>query len=340
MAMAYALAQQLVSPSSVSLNNLHCRKLLSTNTSGTGASVTGLAFCSPNSSRPGNSVRAREGRGVSQPGRSVQTLSVCTKVLEQIVKKTTWQKSETRIRAQDEDFEVEDALDYDIDLPDDEEEDEGDQRDYETDYDMPVGEYPVQESETFMSTEGVEEERVVDYKIDEEEFHKLSLYDCDFFIRKVPDPDNDVYDFREPLRCMKSNYYYVEVTEPPVDTPRAPLSKTEYLSMKVFLIKHLRNVKTADDDFILDFEEIYVIDSATKSIKRADVKVEVETGKNRDRTAETLIVRDDGNTFRLIPSELKSTPDEVIGEVQWERTRENMENYLRGFRDYEKSNWF
>jgi len=288
---------------------------------------------------------------------------VCTEVLEQIVKKTTWQKSGTRIRAQDEDFEVEDALDYDIDLPDDEEEDEGDQRDYETDYDMPVGEYPVQESETFMSTEGVEEERVVDYKIDEEEFHKLSLYDCDFFIRKVPDPDNDVYDFREmyvtppdtdvyaiprvignmpkkPLRCMKSNYYYVEVTEPPVDTPRAPLSKTEYLSMKVFLIKHLRNVKTADDDFILDFEEIYVIDSATKSIKRADVKVEVETGKNRDRTAETLIVRDDGNTFRLIPSELKSTPDEVIGDVQWERTRENMENYLRGFRDYEKSNWF
>lgn len=46
-----------------------------------------------------------------------------------------------------------------------------------------------------------------------------------------------------------------------------------YLSMQVFLIKHLRNVKTADDDFILDFEEIYVIDSATKSIKRADVKV-------------------------------------------------------------------
>jgi hypothetical protein len=38
--------------------------------------------------------------------------------------------------------------------------------------------------------------------------------------------------------------------------------------------------------------------------------------------------------------ELKSTPDEVIGDVQWERTRENMENYLRGFRDYEKSNWF
>jgi hypothetical protein len=66
MAMAYALAQQLLSPSSVSLTNSHCRKLLSTNTSGAGASVTGLAFCSPNSSRPGNSFRARAGRGVLQ----------------------------------------------------------------------------------------------------------------------------------------------------------------------------------------------------------------------------------------------------------------------------------
>ncbi len=66
MAMAYALAQQLVSPSSVSLTNSHCCKLLSTNASGAGASVNGLAFCCPYSSRPGNSVRAREGRGVSQ----------------------------------------------------------------------------------------------------------------------------------------------------------------------------------------------------------------------------------------------------------------------------------
>lgn len=38
--------------------------------------------------------------------------------------------------------------------------------------------------------------------------------------------------------------------------------------------------------------------------------------------------------------ELRHTPDEVIGDLQWNRTRENMENYLRGFRDYETSNWF
>jgi len=39
--------------------------------------------------------------------------------------------------------------------------------------------------------------------------------------------------FVQPLRCMKSNYEYISVTEPPVDTPRAPLSKTEYQAMKV-----------------------------------------------------------------------------------------------------------
>jgi len=106
-------------------------------------------------------------------------------------------RRDTRIRGAEDDFEVEDAVDYEMDGAGEDDEDEGDLRDYETEYDMPMGDYTVQESETFMSTEGVQEERVVDYKIDEDEFHKLSLYDCDFFIRKVPDQDNDVFDFRE-----------------------------------------------------------------------------------------------------------------------------------------------
>lgn len=242
-------------------------------------------------------------------------------------------------------------------------EDDGDSRDFDTEYDMPMGDYVVQESETFMSTEGVEEERVVDYKIDEDEFHKLSLYDCDFFIRKVPDQDNDVFDFREmyvtapdtdtyaipkvigempkkPLRCMKSNYEYISVTEPPIDTPRAPFSKTEYQAMKVFLIKHYRNLREDHEDFVLDLENIYVIDSTTKSITKADVKVEVRRGKYRDRTEETLIVRDDGTSFKIIPTEEAHTPDEVIQAQQWDTTKESMDNYLRGFRDYDKSKWF
>lgn len=53
------------------------------------------------------------------------------------------------------------------------------------------------ESKSFVSTQGWDSEMVVDYRINEEEFHKISLSDCDFFIRKPPDPDNDVYDFRE-----------------------------------------------------------------------------------------------------------------------------------------------
>lgn len=113
---------------------------------------------------------------------------------------TRQQIGRKRIRGQEDDFEVEDAVDYEMDGQTEDDDDEGDLRDYETEYDMPMGDYLVQESETFMSTEGGEEERIVDYKIDEEEFHKLSLYDCDFFIRKVPDQDDDVFDFREVLQ--------------------------------------------------------------------------------------------------------------------------------------------
>ncbi|KAL2324560.1 hypothetical protein Fmac_023618 [Flemingia macrophylla] len=47
--------------------------------------------------------------------------------------------------------------------------------------------------------DGWDSDTVVDYKINEDEFHKISLLDCDFFIRMPPDPDNDVYDFREDI---------------------------------------------------------------------------------------------------------------------------------------------
>lgn len=57
----------------------------------------------------------------------------------------------------------------------------------------------VVQSKTFVSTQGWDSELVVDYRINEEEFHKICLFDCDFFIRKPPDPDNDVFDFREVL---------------------------------------------------------------------------------------------------------------------------------------------
>lgn len=59
------------------------------------------------------------------------------------------------------------------------------------------GDIAMVQSKNFVSTQGWGSEVVVDYRINEDEFHKISLLDCDFFIRKPPDPDNDVYDFRE-----------------------------------------------------------------------------------------------------------------------------------------------
>lgn len=43
--------------------------------------------------------------------------------------------------------------------------------------------------------------------------------------------------------------------------------------LQVFLTKHYRNRRADDPEFVLDFEEIYVIDSKTKSITRAKVVV-------------------------------------------------------------------
>jgi len=43
--------------------------------------------------------------------------------------------------------------------------------------------------------------------------------------------------------------------------------------LQVFLTKHYRNRRSDDPDFFLDFEEIYVIDSKTRSITRAKVVV-------------------------------------------------------------------
>lgn len=48
--------------------------------------------------------------------------------------------------------------------------------------------------------------------------------------------------------------------------------------LQVFLTKHYRNRRAGDPEFALDFEEIYVIDSKTKSITRAKVVV-----RNRDK---------------------------------------------------------
>ena len=73
----------------------------------------------------------------------------------------------------------------------------------ERDVDMPPGSFTVRDLDGLDGERGEGEERegteveLVDYKIKEEEFHKLKLFECDFFIRKVPDEDDDMFDFRE-----------------------------------------------------------------------------------------------------------------------------------------------
>ncbi|KAL8225624.1 hypothetical protein R6Q57_018181 [Mikania cordata] len=258
------------------------------------------------------------------------------------------------------------AGDADHDDIDEEEVDEGDnKRDYDVEYEALVGEDGITmvHSKSFVSTQGWNSEVVVDYRINEDEFHKISLMDCDFFIRKPPDPDNDVYDFREMyvtepdtdiyaiprvlapmpqkyIRCAKSDWGTYNVTEPPIDALRDPMYKSEWEVMKVFLTKHYRNRRLNDPDFVLDFEEIYVIDSKTKSITRAKVLVTVPEGRNRDRKSDFLVIRDNATSFKIIPSGEREDPTTVIHREEWEKDRKDMERHLSKLRDFNVSNWF
>uniref|UniRef100_A0A1J3E1E1 Plastid transcriptionally active 6 n=1 Tax=Noccaea caerulescens TaxID=107243 RepID=A0A1J3E1E1_NOCCA len=261
------------------------------------------------------------------------------------------------------------------DMDDEEVEEVDNKKDYDVEYDPLAaamaaasgvggdGDIAFVQSKSFISTQGWDSDMVVDYRINEDEFHKISLLDCDFFIRKPPDPDNDVYDFREMyvtppdtdiysiprvlapmpqkyIRCAMSDYGCYNVTEPPIDAPRDPLYKSEREISKVFLTKHYRNRRSNDPEFVLDLEEIYVIDSKTKSITRARVLVTVPGGRKRDRKDDLLVIRDNGNSFKIIHASERDDPTTVIEREEWTKTREDMEKHLRKLRDFSVSNWF
>ncbi|GMN45521.1 hypothetical protein TIFTF001_014715 [Ficus carica] len=277
------------------------------------------------------------------------------------------------VRADDGDGDSGGPDDYDMD--DEELEEVDNKKDFDIEYDpqaaaaaasasVVVGtdeDIAMVQSKSFVSTQGWDSEMVVDYRINEDEFHKISLFHCDFFIRKPPDPDNDVYDFREMyvtppdtdvyaiprvlapmpqkyIRCAKSDYGCYNVTEPPIDAPRDPMYKSEREILKVYLTKHYRNRRLGDPEFVLDFEEIYVIDSKTKSITRAKVLVTIPEGKNRDRKNDLLVIRDNGSSFRIIPSSERDDPTTVIEWEEWAKTRQDMERHLRKLRDFSVSN--
>ncbi|KAK3013075.1 hypothetical protein RJ639_009914 [Escallonia herrerae] len=284
------------------------------------------------------------------------------------LKSTHSRRPDFRLRADDGDADGGGPDDYDMDEEEAEEVDN--KRDYDVEYDPLAAaaagdDIAMVDSKSFVSTRGWDSEMIVDYRINEDEFHKISLLDCDFFIRKPPDPDSDVYDFREMyvtppdtdiyaiprvlapmpqkyIRCAKSDYGCYNVTEPPIDAPRDPMYKSEREVLKVFLTKHYRNRRLGDLEFVLDFEEIYVIDSKTKSITRAKVVVTVPEGRNRDRKNDLLVVRDNGNSFRIIPSVIADRDDAttVIEKEEWNKTRQDMERHLSKLRDFSVSNWF
>ncbi|XP_062022271.1 PLASTID TRANSCRIPTIONALLY ACTIVE protein 6, chloroplastic [Rosa rugosa] len=279
------------------------------------------------------------------------------------------------VRADDGDADGGGPDDYDMDVEELEEVDN--KKDFDIEYDPLAGasaavddaaangdvDIAMVPSKSFVFTQGWDSEMVVDYRINEDEFHKISLLDCDFFIRKPPDPDNDVFDFREMyvtppdtdvyaiprvlapmpdkyIRCAQSEFSCYNVTEPPIDAPRDPLYKTERDVFKVYLTKHYRNRRLGDPDFVLDFEEIYVIDSKTKSISRAKVLVSVPGGRTRDRRHDLLVIRDNGNSFRIVHASEKDDPTTVIEREEWNKTRKDMERHLSKLRDFPVSNWF
>ncbi|GFP80253.1 hypothetical protein PHJA_000168700 [Phtheirospermum japonicum] len=247
----------------------------------------------------------------------------------------------------------------DYDMDDDEVEEVDNKKDFDVDYDTGAAlvaaaaghggdDIAMVHSKSFVSTQGWDSEKIVDYRINEDEFHKICLLDCDFFIRKPPDPDNDVYDFREMyvtppdtdiyaipkvlapmpqkyIRCAQSDYGLYNVTEPPIDAPRDPLYKSEREVQKVFLTKHYRNRRLGDPEFVLDFEEIYVT---------------IPGGRNRDRKNDLLVVRDNGNSFKIIPSEERDDPTTIIEKEDWDKSRADMEKHLSKLRDFNVSNWF
>ncbi|KAK2390393.1 PLASTID TRANSCRIPTIONALLY ACTIVE protein 6, chloroplastic [Trifolium repens] len=252
----------------------------------------------------------------------------------------------------------------DYEMEDEEIEEVDNKKDFDIEYEA-AGDVDIAavQSMSFVSTQGWDPDTLVDYRINEDEFHKISLLDCDFFIRKPPDPDNDVYDFREmyvtppdtdvysipkvlaqmPLkyiRCAQSDFGCDNVTEPPVSARRDPLYKYEREIEKVFLTKHYKNRRLGDPEFVLDFEEIYVIDSKTKSITRAKVLVTAPGGRTRDRKSDLLVIADKGNSFKIIHASEKDDPTAVIERREWARTREEMERHLSKLRDFSNSNWF
>jgi hypothetical protein len=81
-------------------------------------------------------------------------------------------------------------------------------------------------------------------------------------------------EFSMQLMCRDLFLFITSVYDSLVEVSVFEALITWFRSQQVFLIKHYRNLREDHEDFVLDFETIYVIDSASKSIAKADVKVQ------------------------------------------------------------------
>ncbi|CAI7881643.1 unnamed protein product, partial [Closterium sp. NIES-54] len=123
-------------------------------------------------------------------------------------------------------------------------------------------------------------------------------------------PGSDVYSIpsklaplpSQPIRCQVGRWTYIagKILAHSTD-PYKPSAKEIEEVTKVFFIRHLNDVPYGTREFMLDFEEVYVFDGHDKTLRRANVILDVLEDQPRDLRNETLIVRDDGNTFRIIP---------------------------------------
>ncbi|KAF3647055.1 putative L-arabinose-binding periplasmic protein-like [Capsicum annuum] len=69
-------------------------------------------------------------------------------------------------------------------------------------------------------------------------------------------------------------------------------------------------------------------------------RVTVTGGRSRDRKNDLLVIRDNGNSFKIIPSEERDDFTTVIEKEEWKKTRQDMERHLSKLRDFSVSNWF
>ncbi|KAG0487582.1 hypothetical protein HPP92_009677 [Vanilla planifolia] len=157
---------------------------------------------------------------------------------------------------------------YNMDADVDEVEEWDNKTDYDVEYDRLLGlpalsdgrasmdDIEMVQSDTFVSTQGWESEKVVDYRINEDEFHKISLLHCDFFIRRPPDSDNSVYDFREMYFTPPDTdvYSIPKVLARCLRRLDAPLGVIRW-STRIFFQAPMKWISLDDNIWICQFDE-------------------------------------------------------------------------------------